>query len=68
MVIMTANEELSIIMETIQSILEFIESVGCDNVVACNIAKIKKCGEAFDDFGGYMAGNGSEVDLRGKTR
>jgi len=50
-------------MEMIEGILELIKSIGCDGVVTCNLAEIKKCGEAFDNLGGYVTSNGSKVDL-----
>lgn len=62
----SADKELPIAVETIQGILEFIESVGSDGVPACNVTEIKESREAFDNFGRYMASNGSKVDLYDK--
>ena len=50
-------------MKTIKGVLEFIESIRCDGVATCNLAKIEECGEAFDNLRGYVTGNGSKVDL-----
>lgn len=53
-------------METIEGTLQLVKSVKRNGVTARNIAKVEKCREAFDDLGGYMAGDGSKVDLWAK--
>ncbi len=55
-------------METIKGILKLIKSVRCDGIVTCNIAEIQKCREASDNLRGYMASNGSKVDLYGQMK
>jgi hypothetical protein len=52
-------------METIQGVLELVESIRGDGVTTCNLAEIKECGEAFDNLRRYMTSNGGEVDLNG---
>jgi hypothetical protein len=47
----------------IEGILEFIESIRCDGIATCNLAKSKECGEAFGNLRGYITTNGSKVDL-----
>jgi hypothetical protein len=50
-------------METIEGILQLIEGVKRNGIATRNIAEIEECREAFDGLGGYMACNGSKVDL-----
>jgi len=52
-------------METIQGVLELVESIRGDGIATCNLAEIKECGEAFDNLRRYMTSNGGEVDLNG---
>jgi hypothetical protein len=63
-----ADKEFSMIMESIERILELIERISCNGVATCNLAEVKKCGEAFDNLCGDVASDGSKVDLHEPTR
>jgi hypothetical protein len=58
-----ANKEHSIVVETIQGILEFIESVGSDGIPACDVTEIKESRDTFDNLRRHVASNGCKVDL-----
>jgi hypothetical protein len=45
------------VVETIQGILEFIESVGSDGIPACDVTEIKESRDTFDNLRRHVASN-----------
>lgn len=58
-----ADKELSIMVETIQAVLESIKSVGSNGVPACDVTEIEESRDTFDNLRRHVASNGCKVDL-----
>jgi hypothetical protein len=59
----STNKELAIVMETREGIFEHIKISGCEGVMACNVAKIKKHRYTFDNHSRDMSCDRTKVNL-----
>jgi hypothetical protein len=60
----STNEKLPVVMETCECVVELVKCMCSDGIAACNIAKFKKCREAFDYLRRYMTGNRAKINLQ----
>ena len=68
----TCPEDFTVVVEPLQCVVERIEGVFCENVLACDITEIEECIEGLDDIRRYvtfecMDENLATVNIRGST-